>query len=225
MNFKDFSKNGLLEMSIAVQGDWNPGIKGDELKYLSKFMANSQWGEIVATKEFNREEFQIRKHRNKNSFVVGRFEEILSDLKDTKYETKFRKIAHIDLQRAKRLEKALSRLGNNYGKIVNVNGIFIDEDYRGFSVATDIYKWLVNDLGFTVMGDSKQYFGARRLWARLSNTTGFVVDLINIKDEVIIKKDVILKHGETEEEFDKRLWSISPDLSKYNVRPILRKIQ
>lgn len=77
-------------------------------------------------------------------------------------------------------------------------------------------------MNFVIMGDSQQYFGARKLWSKLSKSSDVIVDLVNIKTKKVLKKNITLHQGNSEEDFDKAVWSL--DTSKENIRPILKKI-
>lgn len=75
---------------------------------------------------------------------------------------------------------------------------------------------------FNIIGDSEQYFGARRLWAKLSKEVDVIVDIYDLKSDSIIEENVILHHGYYNSDFDKRLWSFSKD--KHFVGSILKDI-
>lgn len=116
----------------------------------------------------------------------------------------------------------------SYSNIINVDGVFTAEDrsFRSKGIATFIYIYLVNNLKYTILGDIEQYFGARKLWVGLSKIKSFQVDIIDTKTNRIIFKDIILKHGELDAEFGKRLWDSENSKSyiSLNYRCILTKI-
>jgi GNAT superfamily N-acetyltransferase len=155
--------------------------------------------------------------------MLGSFKETQNPLNRRETEIRFVPICVINLGRNRAAEYAFTKLDPSYKRLVNVNGIYIMPEFRGLGIASRLYKWLVNEQNFTVMGDSKQYFGARKLWAKLSKDSSLTVDLINIKTEKIIMKNVQLHHGD-EFDVDTRLWSTFPDITLKDVRPILRKI-
>lgn len=85
-----------------------------------------------------------------------------------------------------------------------------------------MYKYFVKELKFTILGDAEQYFGARKLWASLSKELDVIVDIYDVKEDKIIHPNVVLHHGNYNNDFDARLWSYSK--SKHNVRSILKDI-
>lgn len=212
----------ILEMSIAILGDWKEDESNFELNSYSKFVAEKKWDKL-ATLTILRKEYQLRKLRTQNEFILGRFEQHHS-INSSELEERFVVICQISTSRQHSIETELKKLNQEYRRIININGIYIDEKFRGIGLATLLYKWLVNEQNFVVMGDSQQYFGARRLWSKLSRQNDVIVDLIDISENKILDQGVILHHGETEKDFDERLWSMFPDVSKRNIRPILRRI-
>jgi hypothetical protein len=88
-----------------------------------------------------------------------------------------------------------------------------------------MYKYIVNHLGYTIIGDREQYFGARRLWARLSQSLDINVDLVDLSSKKIIDKNVTLHHGKYDEDYDEKLWSFEEDISKEHIRSILTTIK
>jgi hypothetical protein len=208
-------------MSVAMIGDWKDDEESFELDSYSKWIILNKW-ETISTIKLGSSTFELKKLKKDNVYIVGSFQPV--NTKGIGIEERFVPICYISLGRNKSLEMVLKKISPAYTRIVNVNGIYIVPEFRGLELATTLYKWLVNEQNFTVMGDSQQFFGARKLWAKLSKFNDVRVDLINVKTETIIQKDVLLYHGETEEQFDTRLWSMFPDASKKDIRPILRKI-
>ncbi len=115
-----------------------------------------------------------------------------------------------------------------YKNVVNIDGVFTAEDieFRRKGIATFMYLYLVNEMKFTILGDLEQYFGARKLWTGLSKIKSFQVDIVDLKKNKVVFNNIILEHGELDEEFDKRLWD-SEESESYistNYRCILTKI-
>lgn len=106
-----------------------------------------------------------------------------------------------------------------YTNILNVDLVTVTYSKRGISFAKSFYLYMVKQLGYTIIGDSLQYFGARKLWTRLSKLDGVSVHIINYDTKQFIEKDVELYHGNEDHEFDERVWSY--DNSKKHVRLIL----
>ena len=107
--------------------------------------------------------------------------------------------------------------------IYSVSGVVVHKDYQGQGIGKFLYLYLVNIEKFNILGDSIQYFGARKLWSNISKHSKLTVDLINIVNGDIIEHNVRLKHGDLDHEFDPRLWSYNMD--KIDIRPLLRKIK
>jgi hypothetical protein len=210
----------LFEMSIAMLGDWKDGYAN--LTPISKLVTDKNW-ELITTIEISGDVYELRKLKEKEVYILGKFVEA-EDLELTTNElvTKFNVVFQINLGRDYKVESQLSRIGGNYTRIANVNGVVVDTSMQGKGIALTIYKWLVNDQGFVIMGDSKQYFGARKLWSKLSKQHDIVVDLVDIKRGKLIESHVKLHQGDHETDFDARLWSLGKE--KKNIRPVLRKI-
>ena len=85
-----------------------------------------------------------------------------------------------------------------------------------------MYKFLVKKEGYIILGDEIQYFGARKLWAKLSKSLDVKVDIIDVDTNKYLEKDVILKHGSEDWEFDNRVWSYNVD--KKHIRLLLKDI-
>lgn len=215
-SFKDY----LIEMSIAMLGDWNDGFAN--LTPISRIVTEKNW-ELLTNIQISGDNYQLRKLRNKEVYILGNFIEVFDDtLTSDNLVSKFKVIFQINLGRDYKVETQLSRIDASYKRIVNVNGVVVDESMQGKGIALTIYKWLVNEQNFVVMGDSQQYFGARKLWAKLSKNSDVIVDLVDIKRVKLVESNVKLHHGNHERDFDERLWSL--DKSKKHIRPILRKI-
>lgn len=210
----------IAEMSIAKMGDWEEGLF--HLDPMSEIVAKTKWelfGQLIVLGVV----FELRKSKSSDAYMLGNFQTFKEQTKSGIEEiVRFRIIMTIGLGRDYRLSSAMARVSPLYPKIVNINGIIVDKDFQGVGVARKIYKWLVNEQGFTVMGDSRQYFGARKLWARLSEELDVIVDLVDIKRGKVLETNVKLHHGNQETDFDTRLWSLGVD--KKNIRPFLRKI-
>lgn len=203
----------LFEMSIAKEGDFKDaqdalGIQGEF--GMKKFQE-------IETFSVNNQELKLFKLRNSLYFKLGYWtiDKFISKIGEEERNI-FVEVFHIELSRVKSLE----HLG--YSKVVNVDGVATLDKFTNKGIATIVYKYLVNTLNYTVLGDKNQYFGARKLWARLSNELDVGVDLVDIKDMKVIQKNVTLHHGKYDSDFDSRLWDYSED--KKNIRCILTKI-
>lgn len=120
--------------------------------------------------------------------------------------------------------KRLSNLENKLGlkKLIYIEGVYLLQEYQRNDITKTIYKYLVNEMHYSIMGGEKQYFGARKLWARLSKELNLQVHLVDLTTKDYIEKDVILHQGKYDSDFDERLWSYQKD--KEHIRSILVKI-
>ena len=108
-------------------------------------------------------------------------------------------------------------------KLMNVDGVMVAKTRQARGIATAMYKFLVKEEGYIILGDEMQYFGARKLWARLSKNLDVVVDIIDIDTDKYLEKDVTLKHGSEDWDFDNRVWSY--DIDKKHIRLFLKDIK
>ncbi len=108
---------------------------------------------------------------------------------------------------------------NKIDEFYEVDTIYVSQDMRGNGIASKLYTYFVKELNYKILGSDMQRFGARRLWSKLSKRIDLIVDIVDFENNVIID-DVILNHGEKDEEFDSRVWSYESD--KRDIRLILR---
>ena len=194
----------LTELSIAAIGDWDEGMK--ELSPYTENIIELKWN-LVDVFKFDNQKYEFRQMRNSLNFILGSFK-----------NEKFYPVFKIFMARQKTTENKL-----RLKKLVNVNGVAVTQEMQGMGVAKTIYKYLVNQLHFTILADETQYFGARKLWSRLSKELDVTVDVIDIEKKEFLKKNVDIVHGKLDNEFDKEFWSRNDD--KKNVRFILTKIK
>ncbi len=207
--------DALTEHAIAVKGDWKEYV--DVISDVSETVTNLKWLHLKYI-PLQHEEFEFRQLRNSLEFVVGHWVEKTRETKEgsENYKT-FEVILQISLSRHKSYEKIFK-----YPKLINVDGVGIVSKYSGKGLALAVYKLLVNEFGYTILGDSFQYYGARRLWSRLSKELDVKVDIINTQTKQIEFENVILHHGNYDQDFDQRLWSYEGD--KKHLRTVLTKI-
>jgi hypothetical protein len=74
------------------------------------------------------------------------------------------------------------------------------------------------------MGDEVQYFGARKLWAKISAMTDVTVDLIDIAKDVYIEKNIVVHQGKEDWDYDTRVWGKDYSSEKKDVRLILKDL-
>ena len=196
-------RTSLGENVIAVFGDWFPGPHS--LGYLSGIAVDRYYTKIddVATGVGILELYKIRAGHH---YVLGKME--------TKgNETKFDVVLKITLDPTDI---------PNLGEFMNVDGVEVTDNQKCYGVATSLYHYLVKVAGFKILGDFQQFFGARRLWARLSKMVDVNVDIIDIKTGTYLEHNVLLHHGTDDWDFDERVWSYGTD--KAHIRLILTNI-
>ena len=104
---------------------------------------------------------------------------------------------------------------------VNTLNLTDEEDFQRTGIATSLYKWIV-DNKYPIIGDEEQYFGARRLWSKLSGIGyPYKVNIVNIETGEVIDENMVIKSPKDYQDFDERFYSV--DTSKGNIRPILVK--
>lgn len=211
----------MNEHSIAMKGDWEGGAK--YISSITKEAIDEKYTPITSFKPSDRSDmlFDLMRKKHTAEFIVGVKEIIQEETKHGIIEKeKFNIVFIIQLSREKLLG---SKLGND--KLYNVDGVHTIKDdvrFRRSGIAIWVYRYFVKTLGWNIMGDEKQYYGARKLWAKLSNQVDVIVDLIDIKTKKVIDSNITLHHGKADEEFDERLWDYEGD--KSHIRPILRDI-
>lgn len=205
ITFKEY----LKEMAQAMKGDYTGGaysIKPMPADYVFK---NFKQLSIITIQDNKLLLFKRIKDNlgSYTDFVLGYF--------DKNQNNFFIPIFAISLE-----DK--SKLLSEYPNLKVVKSVYVKDENQKTGIAIYMYKYLVNDLKYDIMGDSQQYFGARKLWAKLSKDVNFSVDIVNIKTKEIIEYGVKVHQGLEDSDFDKRIWSYDRD--KDNIRLILTKI-
>lgn len=201
---KEMEKMFINESPVAVLGDWT---KKDDLGSKSILVLGIQW-----TKKDKIGRYELWKHRSSNSWILGEYIETNEPDKP-----RFNIVFSIDFSNKKNIGYKL-----NYKKLYNVDEVGVDKKYRGDGIATNMYKYFIKVQGYSIISDTHQYFGARKVWSRLSKELDILVDIIDTKNNILVKEDVILHHGNQDEEFDREIWSYDGD--KQHIRLILKDI-
>jgi len=199
----------LSEMAISGYGDWE-GSKS-MVSTISSIPLKLNWKYLGIIESRNKDKFEVYINSSKDVYVCGNF--VTFESGDTMFEVDF----EIKLNAMYILSKRF-KLKN----LMNVDGVKVNKDKQGQGIAIAMYKFLVNKEKLTILGDEMQYFGARRLWKRLSASEDMIVDIIDIDKDEYIERDVLLKHGSKDWEFDTRVWSY--DVDKKDIRTVLKKI-
>lgn len=210
--FKNYLiEQGLFEMSIAGYGDWEPSQEMIGTK--SAFIVKNKC--ILRGKIKTRlgNEFLVYKLPLGDEYIAGLFKQTTED------EEIFEVVLKIKLKEHK--STAIS-LGIKE-RLMNVDGVQVNENIRGDGLASAMYEFLVQHEHFVILGDEIQYFGARRLWARLSKHLKLQVDIVDVDEGVYLEKDVKIYHGLEDFQFDERVWDYSAH--KKHIRLILKKIE
>lgn len=207
MTFKKMIKESeeLTEQAIAMKGDWNAK---DDLGSKSTLMLGKEWDYIEDL--FN---MKLYKHKSSNSWILGNIKNI-----DGEDKPRFGITFRIDFSNRK-------NIGHKFGmkKLYNVDEVGVSKDKRGDGLATKMYSYFVKEKGYNIIGDEQQFFGARKLWSKLSRITDLTVDIVDIQTEKTLESDALIHHGDLDEEFDKRVWSYG--LDKRYIRLILKDIK
>ena len=203
----DFREEILKEMSIAGYGDWNPSK--EMVGTISTLVLKKNWKQVGKLK-IDKLDYFI--YHLEDNYVVGNF--MTSSEGDEKFEIDFeiKLTEHKSIAHSFQLKK----------KLMNVDGVMVAKTRQARGIATAMYKFLVKKEDYIILGDEIQYFGARKLWARLSKSLDVKVDIIDIDTNKYLEKDVTLKHGTEDWEFDNRVWSY--DVDKKHIRLLLKDI-
>ena len=202
------SKEVLQEMSIAGKGDWKPNK--DMVEYKSANVVRIKWKLIDKFRPKNGIELELRMLNNE--YIAGRF--ILNG-DDEEFEI----FLHMNMSE----DKETSKIFKISKQLMNVDGVKVKETAQGSGIALMTYKSIIKNQNIIIIGDEVQFFGARRLWSKLSREVDVRVDIIDLDSEKVLEKDVILKHGTDDWDFDKRVWSY--DYDKKYIRLILKEIK
>lgn len=98
----------------------------------------------------------------------------------------------------------------------------VSDSYQGDGIAALTYSPIVKNQDVVIISDEVQFFGARKLWSRLSKKKDLIVDIIDIDSETYVEKDARIYQGMEDSDFDKRVWSY--DFDKKHIRLILKEI-
>lgn len=204
----------ISDQAQAKKGNWKGGL--EFIRNFSPFTINTDYNfqSTINVKDLG--ELLLYKHKTNNAYVAGIFLDVLEKTKTGDKEVQqFKAVFSISFNPITL---------KHYKNCVVVKGVSVvdDETYQKSGISLTMYKYFVKKLKYTIVGDGEQYFGARKLWAKLSKQVDVEVDLYNIETDTLIEENVILHHGNYNNDFDKRLWSFSKE--KINIRSILKDI-
>jgi len=197
-------------MSQAKKGNWKGGK--DMTLDISKTGIDLYYSKIDTIKHKGKEYLLYKNNqlKDKDNYILGSFKTSLIDTKAGKEEWS-ELIVEFGITFSKGIKS------KKFGQLYNVDGVGVKTTNAGFSKM--MYKYFCKKMGITILGDSEQYFGARKLWSRLSKELDVIVHIIDIKTDSIIEENVVLHHGNYNHDFDERLWSHSKN--KDNIRSLL----
>lgn len=205
--FRDYL-NMVSEMSIAGYGDWEPSK--EMLVTMSIFILNKKWTFVDKIK-IKTLEYSI--YKLKDEYIMGNI--ITSSTGEQQFE--------IDLKIKLMEHKSVAIDLNVHKRLMNVDAVKVNESVQGLGLATAMYTYLVKNENIVILGDEIQYFGARRLWAKLSKNLDLTVDIVDVSKGVYLEKDVVINHGLEDWEYDERVWDYTT--LKKDIRLILKKIK
>jgi hypothetical protein len=212
ITFKEF----LNETPVSFEGDY---------AYAYHLTANTKIDEIKDWKKVDTITFQSKKYiliskkesRNEITYKLG---QIINDV--------FMPVFGINLVKPKHNKL---KLISEYSNVIMVKVVSVAKELQGKGIAAFMYNYLVRKMNYTIISDQDQFFGARKLWTKLSKEFADVkVDVFNYQTGQIIEKGAIINHGERDDEFDTRYWARSSDIdynnidNKLNIRFILKKV-
>ena len=208
-------KEVFLEMAQAKKGNWLDGVE-----FVRNFSADAMNDLYIFKDEIYipklKQSLLIYKNKFNEAYVCGLYdEEKVSYKTGDLMENHFYAVFSISLEKIK-----LKYYADSF--IVKGVAVIDNDNFNRTGIAYEMYQYFVKALKYTLVGDAEQYFGARKLWAKLSKNIDLKVDIYDIKENELIYKDVILHHGKYDSDFDERLWSYSKD--KHNVRSILTEL-
>lgn len=95
-----------------------------------------------------------------------------------------------------------------YNNVYTIDEIEVANDVRGNGLSTKLYSFLVLNLHMVLMCGNIQFFGARKLWSRLSKHPDIAIDVIDMCTQKIIEKNIVLNHGPDNDDFDTKYWGV-----------------
>jgi hypothetical protein len=214
--FKEFCSedDDLSEQAQVKKGNWKGGK--DMVLDISKTGIDLYYKKIDTIKFKGKEHilYLNTEVKDKENYILGYFETetIQTKVGPEEYST-FMVQFGITFSKYKNTK--------TYATVHNVDGVGVKTTNAGYSKF--MYKYFVKNKGYTIIGDNEQYFGARKLWSRLSKELDVIVDIYDLKSDSIIESNVVLHHGNYNNDFDERLWSYSKN--KDNIRSILIDIK
>jgi len=206
----------IIEQSIAMKGDWEAGVAN--LGEITEFVTLKKW-KLIDSVQLDKVQYKLELRRLGSSLIyilgywINTKEKTKLGIEDKRY---FKMIFKINMKREKQIDFKLK-----YKKIVQVMEVATGSEMQGLGIAKFMYRYIINDLGYSIMGNDLQFFGTRKLYSRLSKELDLNIDIVDLDKEIIVQRDVILHHGDYEDDFDERLWDYE---DKEHIRAVITKI-
>ena len=181
---------------------------------LSLFIMRRDWRHLGDV-EVGTDIYSVIRHRNEPVYRAGYITPSAAG------KPHFATVFHIILSAVKNHHFKDKGMAMGYPDLHNVNLVGVADGVIGTGIARTMYKWLVGQ-GILLLGDREQYFEARRLWARLSKEFDVVVDIVDYVKLIVLKRDIVLHHGEYDDDFDREVWSRDDSLE--HIRLVLRGV-
>jgi hypothetical protein len=217
------NKEDLEEQAKASEGDLedyrtdsnkNSHEAYKAIRVKSRTVIKNNWTKVGDIKDRYKTSYDVYKLNNSNVYGIVS-EEVEDD--DT---TRFIFVTEVELSSEKVIGQKLKM-----DDLYRVSEIITMPGNRGDGLGLNLYKFFVKTLKMNILGDSEQYFGARKLWSRLSKENDIIVDIVDISSGEFTEKDTIIHHGELDDEFDKKIWRSEGDISTHHIRLLLKDIK
>lgn len=181
----------LTEMAWAPDGDYDFG----NLSYIKNRVLSKEGAKIFAEIEHRGSTYYFEKM---GSYVLAMREiEEPYPTKSNPNETKIR----LKVIGAIKLKGTTSYRRLGYNNTFVVVGVEVDIDERRNGIAKLLYKVIVSELNYTLVGDEVQYENARKLWVSLSIHPGFIVDIVDLGTKSVVYRNIKL------EDNDSKIWA------------------
>ena len=220
-SFKEFvyeNNKSLNEMVTAVYGDWNS--EKESLGSISETVLELYYIEIdkLLINDSKYSLYKMNSNKDNEYYLLGYFQSKVDPESKTQQEKiRFYIVLQFKLTHLPEVEQAF-----NLKNVFNCDEVEVSKKFRGQGISKFIYSYFAKKIKYNLVSDEQQYFGARKLWASMSEVKNIIVDIFDIKTLQYIEKSVELKHGPDDWEFDSRIYSY--DIDKKDIRMIMKSI-
>lgn len=216
INKQDERRFGIIKSNIFRSKDY---LNEAEAKF-GNFSFSSDIFKTLDVKALKRKYDYVDKineyslYREKHDAVFVLCEELDNEAFDIIFSIKLTRLNNISNKISRNSELHLK-------KLYNVDGVALKDvdNMRSSGIASNVYMYLVQELGYSILGDKEQYLGARRLWTKLSKRKDTLVNIVNTATGEILFSDYEIKHGKADDSFDPNVWTT--DDSTHHIRTLL----